>query len=179
MVQAAPGITAAFESPGEGEAASGVAIIRGWAFTDTPGAALTEVQLLLDGQPSGSIPCCSGRQDVAAAYPKSANALTSGWGLTFNYGNLAEGAHIVGVRLGDSAGTSVTETHNVNVVRIGGFAFVDQFDLSAATARIEGEDIVLTGVRVRDKATQQTRTVTVRLSWSLASQALAIVSSVG
>jgi hypothetical protein len=75
----------------------------------------------------------------------------------------------VGVRLGDSTGTSLTETHNVNVVRIGGFAFVDQFDVSTATARIDGEEIVLTGVRVRDSATQQTWTITVRLRWSLAS----------
>jgi hypothetical protein len=76
-------------------------------------------------------------------------------------------------------GTSLTETHTVHVVRIGGFAFVDQFDLTAATARIEGEEIVLTGVRVRDKATQQTRAITVRLRWSLASQALTIVESAG
>lgn len=179
VVQAAPGISYAFESPGEGEVGSGVAIIRGWAFTDTGGTSLTEVRLLLDGQPSGSIPCCSGRQDVATAFPSNANALNSGWGLTFNYGNLADGPHTVGVRFGDSTGTSLAETHNVNVVRIGGFAFVDQFDVSTATARIEGEEIVLTGVRVRDKATQQTRTITVRLRWSLAPQALAIVASAG
>jgi len=179
VVQAAPGITAAFESPGEGEVAAGVAILRGWAFTDTPGAALTEVRLVLDGQPSASIPCCSRRQDVAAAFPTTANALNSGWGVTFNYGNLSEGLHTLGVRLGDSTGTSLTETHQVNVVRIGGFAFVDQFDVSTATAHIEGEEIVLTGVLGRDQATQQIRTLTVRLRWSLASQALAIVSSVG
>lgn len=179
VVQAAPGILYAVESPGEGEAASGVAIIRGWAFTETPGATLTEVRLVLDGQPSGFIPCCSGRQDVATAFPASATAHNSGWGLTFNYGNLSDGPHTVGVRVGDSTGASLTETRNVNVVRIGGFAFVDQFDVSKATARIEGEEIVLTGVQVRDKATQQTRTITVHLRWSPASQTLAIVSSVG
>jgi hypothetical protein len=179
VVQAVPGVTYTFESPGEGEVASGVAIIRGWAFADTAGTSLTEVRLLLDGQPSGPIPCCSGRQDVATAFPSNANALNSGWGITFNYGNLSDGHHTVGVRLGDSTGTALTETHNVNVVRIGGFAFVDQFDISTATARIEGEEIILAGVRVRDKATQQTRTITVRLRWSLASQALAIVASVG
>jgi hypothetical protein len=112
-------------------------------------------------------------------YPSNANALNSGWGMTFNYGNLADGHHTVGVRLGDSRGASLIENHNITAMRIGGFAFVDQFDLSTATARVDGEQIILAGVKVRDKATQQTRTITVRLRWSLASQALAIVSSVG
>ena len=67
----------------------------------------------------------------------------------------------------------------MTVVRLGGFEFLDQFDLSGAMARIEGEEIVLEGGVVQDKATQQTREVDVRLRWFISSQALGIVSSAG
>lgn len=140
---------------------------------------LNEVRLMIDGIPSSTIPCCSQRSDVAAGYPGSANALNSGWGFTINYGNLSAGFHSIGVRLGNSMGASLTVNHEVIVVQVGGFEFLDQFDLSAATAQIQGEEIVLSGVQVRDKATQQTRVVTVRLRWFERSQSLGVVASVG
>jgi hypothetical protein len=176
--QASPGIVRSFESPEANQVVSGVGVIRGWAFTDTAGATLNEVRLVIDGMPSSSIPCCSQRGDVAAAYPGNPNALNSGWGFTINYGNFSAGFHNIGIRFGDSVGASVTDTHGVTVVRIGGFEFLDQFDLAGATARIEGEEIVVSGVRVRDKVTRQTRVVTVRLRWFQSSQFLGITSSV-
>lgn len=177
--QASPGIVRSFESPEANQVVSGVAVIRGWAFADTPGASLNEVRLVLDGMPSSSIPCCSARGDVAAAFPANPNALNSGWGFTINYGNLPAGSHTLGIRLGDSTGASLTDNHGVTVVKIGGFAFLDQFNLASATARIEGEDIVISGVRARDKASQQRKTVEVRLHWFQSSQALGIVASAG
>ena len=69
-------------------------------------------------------------------------------------------------------------TRTVQTVRIGGFAFVEyQCDLSSATARIEGEEIILSGVLVRDKATQHTKTITVRVHWVQDLQSLGIIAS--
>jgi hypothetical protein len=175
--QAAPGIQTAFESPIEGQVASGIALIQGWAFTESATSSLSEVRLLIDDQPSTLIPCCSVRGDVRAAFPEQPNAFLSGWGAVFNYGNLTEGFHTIGVRISSSTGEVVTFRHGISAVRIGGFAFVDEFSLANATARIEGEEIVLSGVHVRDSASQQTRTITTRLQWLQPAQALRIVAS--
>jgi len=177
--QAAPGIVQAFESPEENQVASGIGIIRGWAFADAPDAAIREIRLLIDGQPGSVVSCCTQRGDVAASYPENPSALNSGWGLTVNYGNLPEGPHTIGVRLEDSIGASLTLSHSVTVVKVGEFAFLDQFDFSGASARIEGEEIVISGVRVRDKASQENKVVNIRLRWSQSSQALGIVASAG
>jgi len=45
------------------------------------------------------------------------------------------------------------------------------------TARIDGEEIVLSGMEVRDKASQQLKVIEVRLRWFQHSQALGIVAS--
>lgn len=176
-VHATPGVVAAFESPEANHIAAGVGVVRGWAFADTTDATITEVQLVIDGIATGTVPCCSARGDVAAAYSGNSNALNSGWGATFNYGILNPGFHTFGVQIKDSAGATFSDSHGVTVVKIGGFEFLDQFTLSGATARIEGEDIVLEGVQVRDKASQQTRVITVQLRWLQSAQALGIVAS--
>ena len=177
---AATGLTAVYEAPADGSVVAGVGLVRGWAFSDlTP----TEprVALLIDGAEQGPVPCCSARPDVAAAYPGVAGALASGWGLVFNYGDLEPGPHTLGVRLtAQTAGGAPLEetlTHTVTVVRLGGYAFVDEFDLRAATVRLEDEVVVLSGVVVRDKATQATQVVEVRLRWTAATQGLRIVGS--
>ena len=175
--QAAPGLTTFFESPEEGQVVSGVALSRGWAFPEEAQASIKEVRLLIDGQPGGTAPCCSGRGDVAAAFPSNPNALNSGWGMVFNYGILPSGVHTLGVQITDSTGAAQTSTHLVTVVKPGGFEFVDQFDLSGATARIDGENIVLSGVVVRDKASQQSKTVEVWLHWAESTQGLGIVAA--
>ena len=73
------------------------------------------------------------------------------------------------------------------MVKVGDFEFLDQFDLSAASAGIvqrhpwalaqEIEEILVEGVRVRDKASQQTKVVDLSLRWTQSSQALEIVAS--
>ncbi len=177
---AATGLTAVYEAPADGSVVAGVGLVRGWAFSDlTP--AEPRVALLIDGAEQGPVPCCSARPDVAAAYPGVAGALASGWGLVFNYGDLEPGAHTLGVRLttrtAGGAPLEETLTHTVTVVRLGGYAFVDEFDLRAATVRLEDEVVVLSGVVVRDKATQATQVVEVRLRWTAATQGLRIVGS--
>lgn len=174
--QAALGIAAAFESPDAGRAVFGVGIIGGWAFAEDPAAAVTETRLVIDGLLGSTIPYGSERGDVAAAFPGHPNALNSGWGITFNYGLLSPGFHTVGAQLASSTGASLLLEHGVVVVKPDGVEFLDQFDLSGATARIAGEDIIIEGVWVRDKSSQQTTLVDVGLRWFLSSQALGIVS---
>jgi hypothetical protein len=176
-VQAAPGLTTSFESPTEGQIVSGVTTVRGWAFPDDPQATIKEIRLLLDGKPAGTVPCCSERSDVAAAFPGNPTALNGGWGTVFNYGTLSSGLHTIGVQIVDSTGGSQVLTHTVQVVRVGEFEYLDQVDLSDATARIEGGNIVLSGVVVRDKVSQQSKTVDVWLHWFEAAQGLGIVAA--
>ena len=174
-VTAAAGITAAYEAPADQAVVAGIGLIRGWAFA--AGSELATVTLRIDGAANGPVPCCSERGDVAAAYPEEGGALDSGWGLVFNYGNLSAGAHTIGVRIATEAGGAETAEHAVTVVQLGGYAFVDAFDVSGAAAWIAGEEIMLSGVEVRDKVTQATQLVNVRLRWSPAAQGLTIVGS--
>ena len=174
---AAPSVVAAFEGPEASQIAAGIGVVRGWAFADASGASITEVRLAIDGIAYGSMPCCSARGDIAVAYPDNSNALNSGWGATFNYGLLSPGFHTFNVQITDSVGATFSDSHSVAVVAIGGFEFLDQCSLAGATVRIEGEDIVLERVQVRDKASQQIRVITVRLRWLPNAQALSIVDS--
>ena len=175
-VTATPGLTAAYEAPADQAVVAGIGLIQGWAFA-AAGSEIATVTLRIDGAASGPAPCCSERGDVATAYPDELGALDSGWGLVFNYGNLAAGAHTIGVRITTEAGGAETTEHTVTVVQLGGYAFVDAFDVSGAAVWIEGEEIVLSGVEVRDKATQATQLVEVRLRWSSVTQGLTIVGS--
>ena len=87
--------------------------------------------------------------------------MRSGWGVVTNYGNLTEGEHTLAVRIATEAGLEATEEHTVTVARLGGYAFVDRFDLSGAEVELVGEEIILSGVEVRDSATQATQTIEV------------------
>ncbi|MCS6927254.1 MAG: hypothetical protein NZ578_15300, partial [Candidatus Binatia bacterium] len=177
--QAAAGIIALIESPQAGQVVSGIDVIRGWAFPETREARPEEIQLLLDGQPMSTIPCCAERRDVAAVFPQYPNALQSGWGVAFNYGLLPSGLHTISVRVRDSLGTVHMLERRVEVVRPGGFEFLDRFDLSAATVYRDGEDIVIQGVWVRDQSSRQEKNIDVRVRWLPSSQSLGIVSATG
>lgn len=172
--QAAPGITSYFESPEEGQVVAGLGIIRGW------GSSVHSVRFAVDGVSIGTTSCCSYRDDVGNFLSGNARGFfgyDSGWSLQFNYGDLSPGPHVLTVQQEAPDGETQTLNRSITTLRIGGFTFLDQFDLSNAAARIEGEDIVLSGVQVRDKGSQQTKTVDVRLRWFENSQSLGIVTS--
>jgi len=177
-----------FEEPEPSQEVSGIGAIRGWAFYLQGNTPLKEVWLSIDGQPAGTIPCCSERADVAAAFPDNPNALHSGWGMAFNYGLLSPGRHTLEVEPVKLDGVYQFFSHSVWVVQPGGFEFLDQFDLSGATARVvqvhpwslpDREEIRLEGVKVRDKATQQTKVLDVHLRWFESTQGFGIVASSG
>ena len=174
-VTANDGIIAFYEAPGNRARVAGIGLIRGWAFPNDPTDEIASVSVQIDDTLRESAPCCSSRQDVALVYP---DAPDSGWGLVFNYGNLPEGEHALTVHIETEAGVvAAPETHTVTTSRLGGYAFVDRFDLSGAEVLLDGEAIVLSGVKVRDAATRATQTIEVELQWSVAAQGLVIVSS--
>jgi hypothetical protein len=166
------GMMGNFESPAANEPAAGIGIVRGWSFSTQSGASVTGGELTIDGTPMGTIPCCSERPDVGQAYPTYPNAGDSGWGTIFNYGNLSAGPHTLSVGMGDSMGGHMALENPITVVRPGGFSFLDQFDLTGATATLDGQDIVLSGIQIRDKASQQQKVIGARFRWSEDSQSL-------
>lgn len=169
-------LQAVFESPSEGSTASGIGVIRGWAFPPS-GRTIQSIQLSVDEQPFQSVPCCSTRQDVADAFPGEPNAKNSGFGVTFNYGRLMPGVpHTIGVSITDSSGSLRQFQSRITVVSPAGFEFLDEFDLSTADPRINGEELVISGVKVRDKTSHQTSFRTLRLRWDIASQGFILVS---
>jgi hypothetical protein len=171
------------ESPEQEQVVSGIGVIRGWAFDEARGP-IPAIGLVIDGQWSDNMPCCSERADVAAAFPYQTAALHSGWGTVFNYGLLSAGHHTIGVTAEYFGYTKFLDTHDVTVVRPGGFEYLDQFDLSATTAQIvqvhpwglaDSEEIRLEGVKIRDKASQQEQVITVQLRWFVSSQTLGLL----
>lgn len=173
---AASNIIALLESPDNGQSVFGINVLRGWAFDDDPNVTVQTIRLVVDDVPLTTIPCCFEREDVAAVFSSNPNARNSGWGMTANYANLSAGLHTIGVQIESSAGVVFPTSRQVTVVKVEGFEYIDLVDFSDATAQIEGEDIVVAGVRIRDSASQQTKTVQLRLRWSLNSQSLGIVA---
>jgi hypothetical protein len=174
---AASQIIALLESPENGQAAFGISVLRGWAFDDDGQSTVRTIRLTVDNVPVLLIPCCTGRQDVAVVFPQNRNAANSGWGLTVNYANLSAGSHAIGIEIESSSGATLTTSRQVTVAKVAGFDYLDLVDFSNATARIEGEDVVLSGVRVRDFVSQQSKTAQLRLRWVVNSQSLGIVAA--
>lgn len=173
---AASQIIATLESPESGQPVFGINVLRGWAFDNDGQATIRTIRLTVDNAPILLVPCCTGRQDVAVAFPQNRNAAKSGWGLTVNYANLSAGAHTIGVEIESTAAGTLASTRQVDVIKVAGFDYLDLVDFAEAKVRIDGEDVVISGVRVRDFVSQQTKTVQLRLRWVVNSQSLGIVA---
>ena len=174
-------IRAAFESPADAQPVAGVTTVRGWAFETETDSHIRSVTLIIDGTLRQEMPCCADRDDISRAFPAfpAEQTLSSGWGTTFNWGVLSAGVHTLRVEIESTSGERFsTETRTVTVVKPGDFEFLDAFDLSAADASIVGSQLVLKGVKVRDTASQQTKTVDVRFRWFENSQSLGATGSV-
>jgi len=177
--QAEAVLIAELEGPTDNQPVAGIGIIRGWAFSDTAGVQIEQVTLRIDGEEINAIPCCSVRADVETFFPQfpSANTRNSGYGLTFNYGELSSGTHTIQVDIRDTSGAQFSRTHNVTVVKPGNAAFIDQVDLSSASAARQDQEILINGLRVRDKDSQVVQLVNARLRWFQNTQALGLVAT--
>ena len=172
-------IITAFESPADGQPVAGIGTVQGWVFSDTVGVTITEVALAVDGTFVSTIPCCSERGDVAGAFPNlpAENTLNSGFGITQNFNLAGAGEHMLTLTITDSSGAQVTRIHTVTVIQPGGFEFLDQVDLSEATAERQEEDLLLSNVHIRDAITQQASIINARLRWFRNKQGLGLVEA--
>ena len=168
-------IVVTLENPGQGDTASGVTAISGWTYS-TEGADVT-VKLRLNGVTSETIiPCCGPREDVEAALSDAPP--NSGFGLLYNYGRLPAGVHTVGVEV--SAGEEIMVVdHAVTVVVPADSEFLSAVDLSGASASIEGDKIVVSGIEVTDKDSGMTATVDVDLNYKTGLQSFQVTEAQG
>ncbi len=190
------GIQAALESPGEDQFVSGVRLISGWAFAvsddpDNPVALPITIQLSIDGQDYGKIPCCVERRDVQAVHGEP--ALKSGFGQVFNFGELGgigedakeradqdEGQHTVRITISAADVTSTVIEHTVTVVRPAGYRFLELPNLLGSTSPeidTDAQEIMLQNVTFRDKHSTATASGELWLAWQDNIQQLAVVGS--
>ncbi len=94
--------------------ASGVSNAQGWAFS-TEGT-IEEVELFVDGQSEGRLPCCSPRGDVeesVAGAPRD-----TGFAGAVSWGRFASGEHSMELRVRDSAGNALALWRQVRTVKM-------------------------------------------------------------
>jgi hypothetical protein len=82
-------------------------LVSGWAADAHDGAPVTEVQILIDGNPAGNATLGISRADVASARGNSAY-LNSGWTFTYPASGLSLGTHTIAAVAHDSLGLSTT-----------------------------------------------------------------------
>ncbi len=148
---------------------SGIGVVSGWTFSSISGATISNIRLRIDGALAGEIPCCSDRVDVQAAFPNQPQALPSGFGALLNFNLFDSGSHTISVEVQDSVGATAKVDRQVTTVKLADSQFLDQFDLSAATANatIIGETLILEDVTVRDKdKPQTTQIITASYEWA-------------
>ncbi len=178
-------IDAALETPYDGQAVSGKAVVSGWAFSTT-GAPVT-INLLINGTPAGVvIPCCGPRADVQAQNPGAPP--NSGFGLLLNYG-VFDPATLTSIGVQISApGETTPQTINyqVTVAKPGArsldadptlFSFLQQLSASGARAALDGEELIVAPVTVTDSDAGGTRKSTLRLLWKSNTQTFGITAA--
>ena len=158
-------------NPAQGDTASGVTAISGWAYS-TQGAAVT-VKKRLNGETKEEIPCCGPRSDVKDVHADA--PLETGFGLLFNYGNLPAGVHTIGVEVSADGEETVVVDHAVTVVVPADSQFLSAVDLSEASVSKEGNTIVVSGVKVTDSSGMAT--VDIDLNYKTGSQSFQITSA--
>ncbi len=191
------GIHAVLENPGEDQFVSGVRLISGWAFavSDDPGnpvALPVTIQLSIDGQDYGEIPCCVDRGDVQEEHGE--HALKSGFGQVFNFGLLtgigegseergrdqAKGEHTVHIEISAEGVMSEIIERTVTVVRPAGYEFLELPTLSGSTnheINPETQELMLQNVTFRDKHSNERASGELWLKWQDNIQQLAVVGS--
>ena len=179
-------IRANLENPPSGlSTVTGKTLISGWAFSTTTGATVTKIELQVDGDTIGTIPCCTPRPDVANATDNKdfPQALNSGFATEVNFNDLdTTQAHTLEVVI-QTTDDKKTITLPVTTVGLGNFSFINQIDLSGAEVLVQSsrtlriEDLKVEG-KDRNGA-DATRTVTADFSWNEACQCFATLSTCG
>ena len=195
VAQAAIQVT--LESLVEGQFVSGILPITGWAFATSDEPDNTDpipvtVELFIDGQSQGPIPCCVDRTDVQAVFGDA--ALNSGFGQVFNFGLLrgigemseeraeedpTPGQHTIRIEVTAEGVESQSIERTVTVVRPGGYEFLERPSLLGANSPDINEDqeIMFRNVTIRDPNSNETKTIELWLAWQPNIQQLVVVGS--
>ena len=158
------------EEPVNGATATGVSNIRGWAVAT---AGIDRVEIYIDGEYAFDIPYGGERLDVGGVFPDIEDSEESGFGLTFNYGDLGAGEHTVRAKAIALDGSELERTSSFKVLAFPSAFLPDggQPRLSDVTVEVDAEDgiIELKGVTQGDDEYE------IELAWSTASQSFQIV----
>lgn len=191
-------IQVTLESLDEGQFVSGILPISGWAFAvsddeDNPVALPVSVELFIDGQSHGPVPCCVDREDVQEAF--GSDALNSGFGQVFNFALLqgigegtterevedqAIGRHAVRIEVSAEGVASQSVERTVIVVRPGGYEFLERPSLLGASSTIEineDQEIRFRTITIRDPNSDETQSIDLWLAWQPNIQQLVVVGS--
>lgn len=82
------------EEPARNGKVSGISNLRGWAVDEEE---IVKIEFYVDGEYYADIPYGGQRKDVGAVRPSYPNADKSGFGQTFNFGELGPGEHRINV----------------------------------------------------------------------------------
>lgn len=177
-VQGRAEILFSVENPAQGVAAAGISVMSLWAFSTMPGATM-DAKVSIDTTDPLALSCGTDRLDVQIAYKDYPNARKSGCGMLINFGNLQPGVHSFRWILTSSVGEIVTSHQLVTTVRYGDAEFVDQFDLSGISLKLDKDtqEIILENVKVRNAATGKWQTTTLRFHFVVGTQGLQLSSA--
>jgi hypothetical protein len=158
------------EEPVNGATATGVSNVRGWAVAS---AGIDRIELAINGEYVFDIPYGGERLDVGGTFPDITDSDQSGYGLTFNYGDLGAGEHTMTVTAIAFDGSELEQTSTFRVIAFPASFLSDAQKPSLADVEIEvdADDgiIELNGVKQGDDDYE------VELAWSTASQSFQIV----
>lgn len=177
VVDTAP-LSTAFENP-RGASVSGFGMVTGWAFANSSNESITNRQLKIDGEPAFDLLCCFERGDVSSVFPDRPQSLLSGFGTPINFNLLASGPHTFEVTIQESSGASRTQSTTIDTVKLGGFEFIDDFDMSDADVFLITQQLGMDNLKVRDKATQEIREIDATFQWQQSCQCFVAASQCG
>lgn len=149
----------------------GKGLVSGWTFPLAANVSIASVHLRVDGVNLQTIPCCTNREDVASGNTGFPQALRSGFATVVNFNELSSGKHKIGVEIRTSAGASLVIEREATVVRLGEVPFLDEFDLSQASAEIQGGfSLLLDNVFIRTRGATRTREIAAQFQWQRSCQ---------
>ena len=178
-LQASAEIRFNLENPADGEPAAGISMISGWAFCTS--GVMSYVEGFVNGSSIGLLPFGYGRMDVANANPGIISASSSGFGMEINWGNIPPGIYTLKITFTCVSGEKASIQRNIKTVRYGDAAFVDNFDLTNATANLDKStnppQLVITNVRIRNAETGEWKTIILRFQFSIGLQSFILTSA--
>jgi hypothetical protein len=113
----APLPTVYIDAPAQGSAVSGTVTVSGWAVDNASvvGAAISGVQVSVDGTVVGTATYGLSRSDICAAYPGRPGCPNAGYSYSLDTSTLTVGSHSITVTATDSDGTHDTGSASVSI----------------------------------------------------------------